>query len=502
MNRIKLLLLYCILLLAVGCQGGRKAVVIGVSQSVDDDWHRELSRELRFEAQYFEGFNIEVKYANGESRYQIEQIEAFIESGVELLVISPNDKESLVPVIERAYDSSIPIIIVNRAVETDKYSAFVGANNNKLGAIVGANIGRKSRAQSVLELGNSDERDISDVRHRGLLSKLNSNIDHLGYFCVADDEQCVERVVDSLLGVMPSVDLIFGHTDKIAQAAHNSAVRAGREEGIIFWGVGALAEDGGGVDLVNGGVLDATYIYATGANQILMLVDDILSGSEFRRHTPLSTPMVDASRARILKYQKGSEVSKLNRRVDSLNGYLSNHIERSNFRLYMLFVAVVALLLCGGFIIFIIRLLIAKTDANAQLERQYRELEAVVKKMERAEEQITTDDNATSPLESKFLAKFYEIIEQNIGNVDFEFENIGDELCYSRVQVYRKVKTLTGETPSRLLRKARLERADELLRTTDRPIADIAFEVGFSAPSYFSKSYREHFGELPSAVKR
>ncbi|MFR9565048.1 MAG: substrate-binding domain-containing protein [Rikenellaceae bacterium] len=502
MNRIKLTLIYTLLLLLfVGCQSGHREVVIGVSQSIDDSWHRQLSSELRAEAQYFEGLNIEVKYANGESSYQIEQIEAFIESEVDMLVISPNDKESLVPVIERAYNSRIPIIIVNRAVETDKFTAFVGADNNKLGAIVGANIGRKTAARSVLELGNGDERDISEVRHRGLISKLNRNIDHLGYVCVADDMQSVERVVDSLLGVMPSVDLIFGHTDNIAQAAHNSAVRAGREQSIIFWGVGALAEDGGGVELVNRGVLDATYIYATGVNQILMLVDNILSDSEFRRYTPLSTPMVDASRARILKYQKGSEVSKLNRRVESLSGYLSSHIERSNFRLYMLFVAVAALLLCGGFILFIVRLLKAKTDANAQLERQYRELEAVVKKMERVEEQSTTDDNATSPLESKFIAKFYEIIEQNIGNVDFEFENIGDELCYSRVQVYRKVKALTGESPSRLLRKARLERADELLRTTDRPIADIAFEVGFSAPSYFSKSYKEHFGELPSGVR-
>lgn len=493
MNRLKIIFFSLVILLFVGCQGGQREVVIGVSQSVDDDWHKQLSVELLTESGYFEGFSLNITSANGDSSRQIKQIERFINDGVDALVVTPADSLSLVPIIERAFDQNIPVIVVNRRVATDKYTAFVGANNHKLGRIIGANVLRKSTAKSLLELCSSSDRDLSQIRHQGVLSSLNDEIDYLGCYYVSQTD--VERVVDSLLAVIPNVDLIVGHTDKIAQAAHNSAVRASRDSGILFWGIGALSTEGGGIDLVNEGTIDATYIYSTGANQILNLIHNIHSNKPFRRETPLSTPMVDSSRARILKYQKRGEVSKLNNRVDSLSGNLSEKTKLSNYRLYMLLVATLVLITSSFIILIIIKLLKHKTDAARELERQYRELEKALKKMDKIEE-------STAPLENKFLTKFYQIIEQNISNVDFEFENIGDELCYSRVQVYRKVKALTGESPSKLLRKARLERAKELLQTTDKPIADIAFEVGFSAPSYFTKSYKDHFGELPSAVKR
>ncbi len=466
-----------------------------MSQSVDDDWHRQLSAELLTESGYFEGFSLYITSANGDSSRQIKQVEQFVNQGVDAIVVTPADSLSLVPIIERAFDQNIPVIVVNRRAATDKYTAFVGANNYKLGQIIGANVLRKSTAKSVLELCSGSNRDLCEMRHRGVMSSLNDEVDYLGCYYVADDMAIAERVVDSLLAVIPNVDLIVGHTDKIAQAAHNSAVRAMRDSDILFWGIGALSIEGGGIDLVNEGTLDATYIYSTGANQILNLLSNILSGEPFRRETPLSTPMVDSSRARILKYQKRGEVSKLNSRVDSLIGNLSEKTKLSNYRLYMLLVAIAVLIAFGCIILLITKLLKRKNDAARELERQYRELEKAVKKMDKTEQQ------SAAPLESKFLTKFYEIIEQNISNIDFEFENIGDELCYSRVQVYRKVKALTGESPSKLLRKARLERAKQLLHTTDKPIADIAFEVGFSAPSYFSKSYKDHFGVLPSAVR-
>lgn len=504
MDRLKILMFISIvMLLSVGCQGGHREVVIGVSQSIDDDWHRQLSSELLSESQFFEGFTLDITSANGDSERQTKQIAKFIDDGVDVIVISPVDSVSVVPIIERAHSLDIPVVVVNRRVKTDKYTSFVGANNYKLGQIVGANIHRKTTARKVLEIGNSDYLDISQIRHNGLLSKLESDVEYLGCYFVADDSQSVEHLVDSLLSVEPNIDLIFGHTDKITHAAYRSAVKAGRSEDITFWGVGAYSIEGGGVDLVSDGILDATYIYSTGAIQILNFAYNYLSGAVFRREISLATPIVDLSRVRILRYQNRGELTKLNKRVISLSDNLSDKTELSNMRLNMLFIAISVLLICGCVIIFIVKLLKHKTDANTKLERQYRELEAVVKKIERVERvEPRSAEVSTTPLESKFLSKFNEIIEQNISNVDFEFDNIGDELCYSRVQVYRKVKALTGESPSKLLRRVRLERADKMLRTTDKPIADIAFEVGFSAPSYFTKSYKDHFGMLPSAVKR
>ena len=81
---------------------------------------------------------------------------------------------------------------------------------------------------------------------------------------------------------------------------------------------------------------------------------------------------------------------------------------------------------------------------------------------------------------------------------DLSVETIGAELGLSRVQLYRKVKALTGLSPVELLRKARLQKAKELIKGTDKTIAEVAYEVGFTAPSYFTKCFKEEFGISPS----
>ena len=80
-------------------------------------------------------------------------------------------------------------------------------------------------------------------------------------------------------------------------------------------------------------------------------------------------------------------------------------------------------------------------------------------------------------------------------------EDIGDELHLSRVQLYRKVKALTGQSPVEIIRKSRLNHARHLLETTDKPITEILYEVGFSNSSYFAKCYKEEFGKTPSEVR-
>lgn len=97
----------------------------------------------------------------------------------------------------------------------------------------------------------------------------------------------------------------------------------------------------------------------------------------------------------------------------------------------------------------------------------------------------------------KFIDKLRGTIQQHLGDSDFSVEQLGGELGLSRVQLYRKVKAMTGQSPVEILREARLRRADRLLATTEKTIAEIAYEVGFSSPSYFTKCYKDFFGRPP-----
>ena len=106
-------------------------------------------------------------------------------------------------------------------------------------------------------------------------------------------------------------------------------------------------------------------------------------------------------------------------------------------------------------------------------------------------------DRFANETDKTFMTQLRKIIQENLGDSEFNVERIGDEIGLSRVQLYRKVKALTGHSPVEMLRKARLARARHLLQTTDRTVAEVAYSVGFSTPSYFSKCYKDEFGENP-----
>ena len=105
--------------------------------------------------------------------------------------------------------------------------------------------------------------------------------------------------------------------------------------------------------------------------------------------------------------------------------------------------------------------------------------------------------NISNEIDKSFLKQLRKIIQENLANSDLSVEQIGEEIGLSRVQLYRKVKALTGYSPVEMLRKARLTRARHLLQTTERTVSEVAYAVGFSTPSYFSKCYKDEFGENP-----
>lgn len=116
-------------------------------------------------------------------------------------------------------------------------------------------------------------------------------------------------------------------------------------------------------------------------------------------------------------------------------------------------------------------------------------------KAEAAEEERLCSQDKT------FVTRLREIIQQHLADSDFSVERLGEEIGLSRVQLYRKVKVLTGKTPVELLRKARLMKARTMVTTTDRSIAEIAYTTGFTSPSYFNKCFKDEFGVSPGGMR-
>lgn len=131
-------------------------------------------------------------------------------------------------------------------------------------------------------------------------------------------------------------------------------------------------------------------------------------------------------------------------------------------------------------------------------------LRNLIENRHRLQSFFTDGSNATlqkapvADIDKGFLEKLYALIDSHLSDPDLSVEELGEQIGLSRVQLYRKTKALCGYAPNELLRIARLKRAASLLAGTEKTIAEITYEVGFSSPSYFTKCYKEYFGENPT----
>ena len=133
------------------------------------------------------------------------------------------------------------------------------------------------------------------------------------------------------------------------------------------------------------------------------------------------------------------------------------------------------------------------------LLKQRRLLKTLFKDITQADEQ-TIDQSSMDDRDKQFMKQLHQIIQSNLSRSEFGVEDIGREIGLSRVQLYRKVKAMTGSSVVDLMRKARLYKAKRLLESRSMSISEVAYEVGFSAPSYFTKCFKDEYGMLPGEV--
>lgn len=107
----------------------------------------------------------------------------------------------------------------------------------------------------------------------------------------------------------------------------------------------------------------------------------------------------------------------------------------------------------------------------------------------------------TGDIDNDFYHSFLKVFEEKMSDADLNVETLASELGFERTQFYRKIKAITNYSPVELMRHIRLKKAKNLLKSTERTISEICYEVGFSTPAYFTKCYREQFGETPSETR-
>lgn len=366
-----LVLTAAVSLCLASCGGGEahKRFVVGVSQCSEDTWRDKLNEELRIAATYYD-VDLQIKSANDDVRLQTEQINRFVEQGVDLLVVAPG-QVSISPAIDKAYEKGIPVIVFDRRTHSDKYTAYIGANNHEIGASMAEFMANANTAGTkVVELCGLSSSSPAIERGEGFdsVAALRPNIDIVKKVYADWTEEGAFRVMDSLLSTpYPAFNSIFAHNDRMAMGARRAVVKHGIDPKTIkLCGIDAMPQHGGGMQLVAEGKLFASSIYPTRGDEVMRLAMKILTHKPYDRENRLSSALVTEANARVLLMQydettrQQGHLSELRDRVDKTVSDFKTQ------RIYLL-IMLGALLLLGMAYVYVVRANRAKARLNRQL---------------------------------------------------------------------------------------------------------------------------------------
>lgn len=486
-----------LVLLMVSCSESRKPWRIGVSQCSEDIWRHKQNGELIIGGYVDNAVELEFLSADDSDERQIEQINHFIEEKVDLLIVAPNSAASLTPVIDKAYDSGIPVILFDRRTNSDKYTAYISADNYAIGNTMGKLIARDMKGKGTLvEITGLKGSSPAKERHRGFADaiaeypQIRLISSELGDWT----EESGSKAMAEVLKHDRNIDCIFGHNDRLALGARNVALRHGLRN-IKYYGVDALPVPGGGIEQVQKGVFEATYIYPTQGLEVMRLARKILNGEKYERYNKMHSSVVDKSNADLLLTQH-REMERVGNDIKTIHAKVDEYFTQVNIQQKIIIGFIVVLVIIITLCVLTYRFYIAKVMVNEEVAKE------VVSPMASIPSPETSgNDKQAVPVPNTFLDRFRSILQQNLQDADFNVERIGEEMGMSRVQLYRKIKALTGMTPVELLRKARVARGKQLLESTDRSVSEIAYDVGFTAPSYFAKCFKDEFGISPGEFR-
>lgn len=326
---------------------------IGVSQCSNDDWRTKMNEEIQREIMFHPEATVEIRSADDSNEKQIADIRYFADNGFDIIIAAPNEADAITPVIEEVYDAGIPVIVFDRNINGDSYTAYQGVDNVGIGKSA-ADYARHLLPDggNVIEIHGLAGSTPAVGRHEGFAKEAElKGIDIIASAYGNWNYEDAAIKVDSLLNIYEDVDLIYAHNDRMAIAASDVARKHGKNIRII--GIDAAPEIG--IKAVADSVIDATFLYPTEGYRLIRTALNILSGRPYEREKilPLSSA-VDLSNADILLLQNESleeETSKIKYLKSQVDDYWNRHSAQTS----LFYAMIIILLLLFGVLFLVLR---------------------------------------------------------------------------------------------------------------------------------------------------
>ena len=398
MKRYLYLYIYIVFgMLLTGCHQQPKKFVIGVSQCSEDVWRDKLNDELKMGEYLNDSIIVKLASSNDDNVLQNKQVNQFIDEGVDLLIVSPNQLSAISKSVERAYDKGIPVILYDRKTNSDKYTAFIGCDNYTIGKSMGTFIAQQLQGKGrIVEISGLEGSSPALERHRGFMDAIKP---YPGLQVVASEEgnwkeeggiQAMKRILKQT----QDFDYVFAHNDCLAWGAYVAARQMGVERKYKYTGVDGMATEGGGLELVRDGIFEASYLYPTKGDEVIALAMKILKHQPYKRENYLSTSIITRANAELtLMEARDAErqthnLKLLHKQVDRyLADYNSQKVMLIGLALFLLVCIAAAALIFRGYVIKVkLNEELAKT--NGALKRVNGELEVKNEELKRLNEEV------------------------------------------------------------------------------------------------------------------
>ena len=380
MKRYLYLIIYIGLVLSMAaCKQQPKKFVIGVSQCSEDIWRDKLNDELKMGEYLNDSIIVKLASSNDDNVLQNRQVNQFVDEGVDLLVISPNQLSAISKAVERAYEKGIPVILYDRFSNTDKYTAFIGCDNYHIGKSMGTFIAQKLQGKGrIVEICGLDGSSPAMERHLGFMDAIKP---YPGIQVIASEggnwkEEGGVQAMKRILKKKQDFDYVFAHNDRLAWGAYEAAKQMGLQHRYKFTGVDGMATRGGGLELVRDGIFEASYLYPTKGDEVIALAMKILKHQPFERKNYLSTSIITRENAE-LTLMEARDAERQAHNLKALHKQVDRYLSDYNSQKVMLIGLCLFLLVCIVAAAMIFRSYVVKAKLNEELARTNGELKRV-----------------------------------------------------------------------------------------------------------------------------
>ena len=375
-RKLHLIIYVAIIVLLTGCAQQPRKYVIGVSQCSEDTWRDKLNDELKMGEYLNDSLIVKLASSNDDNMLQNKQVNQFIDEGVDLLIVSPNQLSAISKAVERAYDKGIPVILYDRKTNSDKYTAFIGCDNYTIGKSMGTFIAQQLQGKGrIVEIRGLEGSSPALERHRGFMDAIKP---YPGLQVVASEggnwkEEGGIQAMKRILKQTQDFDYVFAHNDCLAWGAYVAARQMRVKRNYKYTGVDGMATEGGGLELVRDGIFEASYLYPTKGDEVIALAMKILKHQPYERDNYLSTSIITQANA-ALTLMEARDAERQTHNLKTLHKQVNQYLSDYNSQKVMLIGLCLFLFVCLAAAALIFRGYLIKVKLNETLAKTNGEL--------------------------------------------------------------------------------------------------------------------------------